>query len=1066
MYTVSTGYKQAIKSGYIKSRVELTITPVDGQPIAVTDANILPGSLAVNNRATNSGEFSYGSVYVGQFNVTLIDVAEAIDRYSLFNAQVTATFVQILSELEEERIPLGTYYVNNPTRKKKTISLECYDAMTRFDVPLVEATFGTPFELLSYLCEFCGVPFGMTQEEIEAMPNGTAQFTFAKYASMTGRDALSGIAKLLCGFATIDRSGELVIRRFSAESCDTIAAGNRIGSTIADYQTFFVAVTATVTVDGEQKSITALTGRENGLVLDLGNILVAQGTTETMGAVVQAIADELAEVIYTPATCEIVSDPSYDLGDMVQLAGVNNSQANVLSVITAIDWKYHSKMKIVSDGRNALLNAVKSSEAKLIDEVANTISDNAYAVKTYTNASQFNIGSVDTIIITLNYSVNKDTTSVFIATIPIYMALDGEAVFGYHLNTDPVSEVTVYLERGWHAVTLTNYFANESQSQNRLTVTCRTAYFESDKRIQDSQIFGLIDAVETGEYSPAEIDTRIPGATIPITSIRAMIFASGINTKESWDGTLLFVEEIGTVALGNSGITVKPITDVPLVATSNNSDSAEFTEQIAAITLGNSMITVRQIAEAINMGRKVLFLTIDTSHAIEYAYSRRFVTIVNDGFTMNEDYPSPSQYVAIDEGALKECDCDVNGLTPSSMTIVATGEQENTGTSLPGAYQQVEYIENTAASMIVTSFVPTYQSRIVVDAQEVTSNNYPRIFANGTYSGQGNVAMGYESSQKLYVKVFVDSSYFASNISRDYVRHTYELDRNVAKIDGESIYESTSTSTPTTYGVIRLFGRSGAGEAFKGRMYSVKMYENDVLAVDLVPCYRKSDSVIGMYDTVNDVFYTNTGTGTFSKGPDVSGVSYKTLVTDGTDVYSISGGTLTASVGLLANLDAQMFKDYGFNDLSDCVSAASGLYALGEFSILRWCSDGDEVLSTMLVTILAVPSAQEIVTPVFTITGSNVTGIELTTTDTDGVPQVAVKFDGGNWEYYDFTDEMWEEVGAGTIGHMTIADLEDLTEEIWAEKFATASTMQTKLTLTGINDTITLVQYKFLQEEE
>ena len=40
--------------------------------------------------------------------------------------------------------------------------------------------------------------------------------------------------------------------------------------------------------------------------------------------------------------------------------------------------------------------------------------------------------------------------------------------------------------------------------------------------------------------------------------------------------------------------------------------------------------------------------------------------------------------------------------------------------------------------------------------------------------------------------------------------------------------------------------------------------------VSLVPCYRKSDNVIGAYDTVTDTFYTNAGTGTFTKGNDVN----------------------------------------------------------------------------------------------------------------------------------------------------------------------------------------------------
>ena len=1066
MYSVSAAYKQAIKSGHIKSRVEITITPAEGQAFLVEDENILPGSFSINNRATNSGEFSYGSVYVGQMNLTLIDVDEVIDRYSLFGAMVEPVFIQVLSPNEEERIPLGVFFVNTPTRKQKTISLECYDSMTAFDKQLTESTFGTPYELLAYLCEFCGVTLGMSQVEVDAMPNGDQQFTLTNYQNMTARDALSGLAKVLCGFATIDRSGALIIRQFSTLHCDEVSAGSRISSTIADYQTYFVAVTGTVLVNDEEKSITALTGREDGLMLDLGNIQIAQGTQETMRAIMQNIADELADVIYTPVQCEIISNPAYDLGDMLLISDVNHTTDDVSSVVTSFDWKYHSRMKVVSDGRNALLNAVKSAEAKLIDEVNSTIYDNAYNVKTYTNSAQLNIGSTDMVVAQLNYSVNKNTTTVFLATFPLYMSLDGEVIFGYHLNNDPVQEVTTYLERGWNAVTLSNYFQNESQSQNRLVVTCRTAYFESDKRKIDSRISGLIDAVTSGTYEPAEIDTTIPGATILATTIKAILFASGINVTESWDGTLLVIDEFGAITLSDSGITVKPIDDSVVVATSQNNGSKSVTEQIAPISLGNSLLTVKAVVEAINMGRKVLYLTINTEHAIEYTYSRRCVSIVNDAFNLNELYPSPSEYDTIDSGALKKCECDVTGTTPSAMTIVATGEQGGGGYQLPSGYQEVEYIENTSASSILTSFVPTYQSRIVVDAQEITSNNYPRIFANGNYSGQGNVVMGYESNQKLYVKVFADSSYFASNISRDYNRHVYELDRTAAKIDGVSIYESQSTSTPTSYGAIRLFGRSGSNEAFKGRMYSVKMYENDVLAVDLVPCYRKSDSVIGMYDTVNDVFYTNAGSGTFSKGQDVSGTFYKTLVTDGTDVYSISGGTLGQSVGLLANLSASMFQTYGFDSLNDCVVAESDLFALGEFSILRWCSDGTEVLSSMLVTITAVPASQEILTPVFSITNSHVTGIELTTTDTDGNPRVEIKFDSGSWEYYDTIDEDWCEVGQGSRGYMTIADLENLTEEIWAEKFATASTMQTKLILVSTSDAITEVQYKFLQEEE
>lgn len=193
--------------------------------------------------------------------------------------------------------------------------------------------------------------------------------------------------------------------------------------------------------------------------------------------------------------------------------------------------------------------------------------------------------------------------------------------------------------------------------------------------------------------------------------------------------------------------------------------------------------------------------------------------------------------------------------------------------------------------------------------------------------------------------------------------------------------------------------------------------------------------------------------------------TYKTLISDGTNVYSIENGSLTASVGLLANINAALFQAEGFADLTDCATAQADIFALGSFEILRWCDDATETDSTMLATITATPTGQYITVPSFSITDANVTGIELTTTDSTGSPQVEIKFDSGSWEYYDFTDQEWEEVGTGTIGHMTVADLENITEQIWAEKFATASSMQTRLFIPTTSDTIGMIQYKFLQED-
>lgn len=68
---------------------------------------------------------------------------------------------------------------------------------------------------------------------------------------------------------------------------------------------------------------------------------------------------------------------------------------------------------------------------------------------------------------------------------------------------------------------------------------------------------------------------------------------------------------------------------------------------------------------------------------------------------------------------------------------------------------------------------------------------------------------------------------------------------------------------------IILFGiRDGSSvtQLQAGKIYMCK-FGNER---NFIPCYRKSDGAIGMYDTVNNYFYTNQGEGCFSKGNNVN----------------------------------------------------------------------------------------------------------------------------------------------------------------------------------------------------
>ena len=90
--------------------------------------------------------------------------------------------------------------------------------------------------------------------------------------------------------------------------------------------------------------------------------------------------------------------------------------------------------------------------------------------------------------------------------------------------------------------------------------------------------------------------------------------------------------------------------------------------------------------------------------------------------------------------------------------------------------------------------------------------------------------------------------------------HIYTMDGNIAYQD-ESVINTFISSTFQSTAMIYIFGTGTVN------LYKSAIFENGKLIQNLIPCYRISDGKTGMYDTVNDVFRANSGTGLFIRGP-------------------------------------------------------------------------------------------------------------------------------------------------------------------------------------------------------
>ena len=195
-------------------------------------------------------------------------------------------------------------------------------------------------------------------------------------------------------------------------------------------------------------------------------------------------------------------------------------------------------------------------------------------------------------------------------------------------------------------------------------------------------------------------------------------------------------------------------------------------------------------------------------------------------------------------------------------------------TRLPEEYQEVEYIQGTGTQFIDTGYIGNLESDIevtIMKLQASTNNTFSNFGYCGTYI-QPNISMNSSSRNTRFGnKTVSTTNAFGLN-----TKATIRINKTNLTINGVSKGTFNTTTAFTTPGNIAI-GQctNGLGiNYFDGvtNYYGGKIYDDGVLVRNFIPCYRKSDNEVGMYDLVNGVFYTNAGTGSFVAGSDIVSV--------------------------------------------------------------------------------------------------------------------------------------------------------------------------------------------------
>lgn len=202
--------------------------------------------------------------------------------------------------------------------------------------------------------------------------------------------------------------------------------------------------------------------------------------------------------------------------------------------------------------------------------------------------------------------------------------------------------------------------------------------------------------------------------------------------------------------------------------------------------------------------------------------------------------------------------------------------------SLPSGFKKLEYIQSSGTQYIATGIIGSYDTRVTAEF-EILSIGSGTVFVFGSQANN-NVRFCLGITSAGVFRSDYGTEYISGPSAATGTKYTADKNRNVCTINGTAINSNAQTFTGTTN--IYLFARSYSSLSYANlKMYGCKIYSNDVLVRDFIPC-KNASGAVGMWDDVNSVFYGNAGSGTFTAGPEVAGSNRVLVDAKGYDAKS------------------------------------------------------------------------------------------------------------------------------------------------------------------------------------
>lgn len=631
MYQVSEEYLKQTKRKVQTFRLAGTVNK-----IAFTNHDILSGSFTITNQCSEQNDVKIGSVYIGELKCTFKPDLQVPDWT---NAQIIVSEGLLIGGTAWEDVPLGVYTVSEANDTEYGVDITAYDNMARFNRSCtVDITIGTPYELLTLACTTCEVELGLTQADVDALPNGTESLSlYTENDIETWQDFVFWVAQATGTIATMDREGKLVLRSYTQNVVDTLTNHERFtGSKFSKFETRYSGLSCV----NMENNTTSYYGSDpdNYLTYNLGsNPFLQYGVDSYKEQIRRAVLDALLKIDYVPFETGCLCGAMYDLGDIIRCT--DGIAPGKLGCVMMYDYTFNKGYKITGFGSDPALASAKSKTDKNLEGLRNNVSTNEILFFNYENASAIQIGDGESkAIIDIRFTSSVSIGVLFQAEV-LLDATEEEDVIGS-------------IEYTLNEVTIIGYNPTET--------------WKNGKHILSLMYMLMIEENSINRWI---VKLNIAGGSIAIAqgAVRAVIYGQGLVGTVEWDGFITVEEKLTQIAVLDS-LTVSKDLICTIVADMIDVDKTIVEEQLQTVQL-EDITTVGNLLDKAEISWGIVSWTFTTDS--ECTYSSRYVTTEDGAFELATKYVNKSVNQSIDRGMMNVVELDSTEFESIQSAIVS-----------------------------------------------------------------------------------------------------------------------------------------------------------------------------------------------------------------------------------------------------------------------------------------------------------------------------------------------------------------------------------------------------------